>query len=160
VWGSLALIGLGIAFLVAQWIGWDRIWPLLPVLGGAAFLGAYVLSGFREPGFVFVGIAATLTGLFFFGFSLGIWEWSEMAGLWPAFAVIGGVAFIALFLAERARDLGTLGVGCAAIVAGIVGLLITAGVLGTDVTRLWPLLVIFVGIVALASAILRGVRKG
>lgn len=160
VWGGLVCIGLGIAFLIAQWIGWDRIWPLFPLMGGAAFLGAYALGGFRESGFVFVGIAATLVGLFFFGFGFGIWEWAEMADLWPVFPIIGGVAFIALFFAERGRDLGTLGVGCAAIILGIVGLLVTADLLSADITRLWPLLVIFVGIVALMNAVLRGVRKG
>ncbi|HSJ57436.1 MAG TPA: hypothetical protein VLC95_09665 [Anaerolineae bacterium] len=159
LWGGLVLIGLGIAFLIAQWIGWDRIWPLFPTMAGLAFLGAYVLGGLREPGFVFVGIAATLVGLFFFGFSFGVWEWAQMGDLWPIFPIIGGLAFIALFVAERARDVGVLGVGCVAIVVGVVGLLVTAGLLGTDIIRLWPLLLVFVGLAALAGAILQGVRK-
>ena len=159
MWGALALIGMGVAFLIAQWIGWDRIWPIFPLMGGLAFLGAYVLGGFRESGFVFVGTAAILVALFFFGFSFGFWEWAEMADLWPIFPAIGGVAFIVLFFADRAHDVGVLGVGCAAIVVGLVGFLITSGVVGSDITRLWPLLVIFVGIATLISAIRQGVRK-
>ena len=83
VWAGLAFIGLGITFLFAQWIGWDRIWPIFPLFGGLAFWGGYVASGFREPGLAFVGTGAILVGLFFFGFSLGYWEWAQMSDLWP-----------------------------------------------------------------------------
>jgi hypothetical protein len=159
VGAGLALIGLGIAFLLAQWIGWDHIWPVFPLLGGLAFWGGYVASGFRESGFVFVGTAAILVGLFFFGFSLGHWEWAQMADLWPAFLIIGGIAFITLFAAERARDLGTLGVGCAAIIAGLAALGVTLGFLGAGIWRLWPLLLIFLGLVGLANALWRFVRR-
>jgi hypothetical protein len=156
---GLVLIALGAVLLIAQWIGWDRIWPIFPLLGGLAFLAAYVVGGFREAGFVFVGLAATLVGLFFFGFSLGYWEWAEMSRLWPVFLIIGGVAFIALFVAEGTGDAGTLGVGCAAVIVGIAGLLIAAGVVGSDIIRLWPLLVILVGIIALAGAVWQAVRR-
>ena len=103
VWTGLGLIGLGIAFLVATLAGWDRFWPVFPLLGGLAFLVAYIGSGFKDSGFVWIGVAATLVGLFFFGFTLGIWEWEEMRELWPIFPLIAGIAFIATFLAERGR---------------------------------------------------------
>ncbi len=155
VWAGLALIALGIAFLIAQWIGWDRIWPIFPILGGLAFLGGYVASGFRESGFVFVGVAALLVGAFFFGFSLGFWEWAQMEQLWPVFPLIGGLAFGALFLAERGRDWGTLGVGCAATVVGVVGLGFTYGLVAGDVVKFWPVLIIFIGLASLVGGLLR-----
>jgi hypothetical protein len=159
VWAGLGLIGLGIAFVVAQWIGWDRIWPLFPVLGGLGFLAWYAFTGFKDAGLVFVGTMALLVGLFFLGFSLGIWEWGQMGDLWPVFPLIGGVAFIALFLAERARDVGTLGVGCAALIVGAVGLAITYGFVGGEIWRLWPVLLILMGVLSLAGGLLRVVRR-
>lgn len=159
LWTGLGLIGLGVAFLLAQFIGWDRIWPLFPLLGGLAFLAGYVASGFRDGGLVFVGVLAALIGLFFFGFSFGVWEWAQMADLWPVFPLIAGVAFLALFLAERPRDAGTLGVGCAALIVGAVGLAVTYGYLGADIWRLWPLLLVLAGVIGLVGALAQFLRR-
>jgi hypothetical protein len=159
-WAGLMLIGLGIAFLVANAIGWDRIWPVFPMLGGLAFFGGYVASGFKEGGFVFVGTAALLVGLFLFGFSLGIWAWEQMAQLWPVFPLIGGVALVALFIADRqARDLGVLGVALAALIVGVVGLAATHGLVSGDIVNLWPLLVVLLGLAGLVSALWRMYRR-
>lgn len=159
VWGGLALIGLGVAFLLAQWLGWEQLWPVFPIFGGLAFLAGYVTSGFKESGLVFVGVGGVLVGLFFFGFTLGYWEWEAMAQLWPMFPLIGGVAFFALFLAERGRDLGTLGVGCAAVLVGLGGLAFTYDYIGGDIVKLWPLLIILVGLFALASGVRQMFRR-
>jgi hypothetical protein len=157
--GGLVLIGFGLVLLLAQWLGWERIWPIFPLLGGLAFFVGFMATGFREEGFVFVGTAATLVGLFFFGFSLGFWEWEDMARLWPAFAFIGGCAFFALFLADRKHDVGVLGVGCAAMIVGLVGLLITYGLLGSSIVKLWPLLLVLMGMIGLAGALFRVFRR-
>lgn len=159
MWAGLGLIGLGIAFIVAQLIGWDRIWPIFPLLGGLAFFGGYVATGFKDTGFAFVGTAAVLIGLFFFGFTFGVWEWEEMEKLWPVFPLIGGVAFFVLFLAERARDFGALGVACAAIIVGVVGLGFTYGYVSGDIVKLWPLLFVLVGFVGLIGGLLRMLRR-
>lgn len=158
---GLGLIGFGLVILLANWIGWDRVWPIFPIIGGlAAFLG-YAIGGFRDGGLAFLGTAAILVGLFFFGFVLGYWEWSEMAHLWPAFLLIGGVAFLALFVAERRgpRDIGVLGFGCAAIVAGLAGLAYTHGLIGSDVIKYWPLLIVLVGVVSLIGALVHWSRR-
>jgi hypothetical protein len=157
---GLGLIGFGVAFLVAQLIGWDRVWPIFPIAGGLAFFLGYAASGFRDGGLVFVGTGAVLVGVFFFGFSLGRWEWEEMSRLWPVFPLIGGVAFFALFLAERsARDIGVLGVSFAALIVGGVGLAYTHDMVAGDIIKLWPLLLILVGLATLANALIRGVRR-
>jgi len=148
-----ALIGVGIALLAAQWIGWDQIWPIFLVLGGLAAFVGYVATGFKESGLVFLGTGATLVGFFFFGFTLGYWEWGEMASLWPVFVLIAGVAFGALFLAERGRDIGTLGVGCVAFIVGLAGLAVTFGFVSTDIVKLWPLLLILLGFVGLIGGL-------
>jgi hypothetical protein len=159
-WAGLTLIGLGLAFLLANIVGWDRTWPIFPLFGGLAFLIGYALTGFRDGGLAFVGTAATLIGLFFFGFTFGIWEWGDMRELWPVFALIGGVAFVVLFAAERrSRDVGTLGVGCAALIVGVVGLAFTYGYVGGDIVKLWPLLIVFVGLVSLIGGLWQWARS-
>jgi hypothetical protein len=160
VWAGLGLIGLGIALILGMLIGWEKIWPIFPLLSGLAFLAGHVVGGFKDAGLVFVGTAAILVGLFFFGFTLGFWEWGQMAQLWPVFPLIGGVAFVGLFLAERrGRDVGTLGVGCAAITVGVVGLAVTFGFVGGDIVKLWPLLIVLVGFIALVGALVRLFRR-
>jgi hypothetical protein len=160
VWAGLGLIGLGIALLFAQWIGWDRIWPIFPLLGGLAFFAGYAASGFRDAGLAFVGTAAALLGLFFFGFTLGYWEWAEMVRLWPVFALIGGAAFVVLFMAEgRSRDWGVLGIGLVAIIVGVVGLAVTHDVVSGDILVYWPALLILLGFVGLIGALFRGFRQ-
>jgi hypothetical protein len=157
VWAGLGLIGLGIAFLLAQWIGWDKLWPIFPLLGGLAFFAGYAASGFQDAGLAFVGTAATLIGLFFFGFTLGNWEWVEMVRLWPVFALIGGIAFVVLFIAEgRSQDWGVLGIGLAAIIVGVVGLAVTHGWVSGDIVKYWPALLVLLGLVALVGAPFRG----
>ena len=159
VWAGLGLIGLGIAFLVAMLVGWDKFWPVFPLLGGLAFLIAWVGSGFKDSGLVWIGVAATLVGLFFFGFTLGVWEWEEMRELWPIFPLIGGIAFIAAFLAERARDWGTLGMGLVGIIVGLVGLAYTLGGLESDIWKYWPALIILVGVFGLLTGLFQRGRK-
>jgi hypothetical protein len=160
VWGGLALIGAGIAFILANIIGWDQVWPIFPIFGGLAFLVGYAVTGFRDGGLAFVGTAATLIGLFFFGFTLGVWQWDEMDQLWPVFPFIGGVAFIVLFFAERrSRDVGTLGVGIAAILVGVAGLAFTYGYVTGDVVKLWPLLIVFIGLLSLIGGLFRWARS-
>jgi hypothetical protein len=158
IWAGLSLIGLGAAFLLAERFGWGRIWPVFPVIGGLAFLGAYVATGFTDSGLAFVGTASALIGLFLFGFTFGFWPWTEMGRLWPVFFIIGGVTFVVLFLADRARDLGVLGVGAAAIVVGLAGLAIFYGYVSRGLVQWWPLLLILIGTMSLLGALVRMFR--
>jgi hypothetical protein len=129
------------------------------LLAGLAFLVGYVAGGFKEEGFVFIGTLSALLGLFFFGFTLGVWEWGDMSKLWPVFPLIVGVAFCALFLADRKHDPGSLGVGCAAVIVGVVGLAILYGFMGSGIAKLWPLLIILVGLIGLVGALVRLIRR-
>ena len=157
---GLGLIGLGLAVLAASLLGWARLWPLFPILAGLGLFAGYVTSGARDGGLAFLGTLAILSGLFLFGFTLGVWIWEEMATLWPVFLLIVGVAFLVAFLAERrSRDLGVLGLGCAAIIAGVLGLGVTRGLVRSDVVKLWPLLLVLVGLFSLVGVLLRALRR-
>jgi hypothetical protein len=160
VWAGLGLIGLGLAVLAASLVGWARLWPLFPILAGLGLFAGYVTSGARDGGLAFLGTLATLSGLFLFAFTLGAWTWEEMTTLWPAFLVIAGIALLVAFLAERrSRDLGVLGLSCATMIAGVLGLGVTRGFVESDIVKLWPLLLVLVGLFSLAGVLFRALRR-
>ena len=168
---ALILILLGVWFLAGnlgvRLPGMEAMWPIFPLGGGLLFLGGYLFDR-RDPGLIFVGLAATLIGAFFFLFTLrvplpvtGMQEgvrWSDMGKLWPAFVVIGGVSFIALFLAEGKHDWAVFSLGAMAVIVGCVAFLFTLGWMAGDIGRLlvklWPLLLVIAGLAALLQAIL------
>lgn len=158
---GLGLIGLGILLVLANWVGWDRVWPLFPVLGGlGAWLG-YFLGGARDGGLAFLGTGSVLVGVFFLGFTFNIWEWGEMSRLWPVFPLIGGISFLVLFFADRQarRDLGLLGVALAAIVVGVIAFLYTTDRISGDIWRFWPVLLVLVGVLSLFTAFFQRSRR-
>ena len=176
IFPALVLILLGLWFLAGnlgvRLPGMDALWPIFPLGGGLLFLGGYLFDR-RDPGLVFVGIAATLIGAFFFLFTLriplpvaGMQEgvrWDDMGKLWPAFVVIGGLAFVALFLAEQRHEWGVFSVGTTAIVVGCLAFAFTLGWLRGDIgqwlVKLWPLLLVIAGLAALLQAVFRPRRS-
>jgi hypothetical protein len=167
---SLVLILVGAWFLAGnlgvRLPGMDAMWPIFPLGAGLLFLGGYLLNH-RDPGLLFVGLAAALIGAFFFLFTLrlplpvagmqdGV-RWSDMDRLWPAFVVIGGLSFIALFLAEPGRPWALFSLGALAVIVGCAAFLFTLNWLPSDMGRrlaqFWPVLLILVGLAALLQAV-------
>lgn len=154
---ALALILLGTYLLLNELDvgipGWDVIWPVFPFAGGLAFLGGYVFGQRRDPGQVFVGTAATLVGIAFFFITLGPLEYHDLGTWWPVFVLIGSAAFLAQWVAARFRDWGVLFLALVALVVGGAGLAVTLRLLGPETTellpRLWPVLLILVGLMVL-----------
>jgi hypothetical protein len=123
-----------------------------------AFLAGYVFGQRRDPGHVFVGTAATLVGLVFFFVTMGPLEYGDLSIWWPVFVLIGGVAFLALWVATGLRDWGALFMALVASVVGGAGLAVTLRLLGPEtrqlLPRLWPVLLILVGLMALLRGLL------
>ncbi|MDY7080026.1 MAG: hypothetical protein SXV54_24365 [Chloroflexota bacterium] len=138
--------------------GWDVIWPVFPLAGGVAFLGNYIFGQRRDPGQVFLGTAATLVGLAFFFITLGPLEYRDLGNWWPVFVLIGGVAFLAQWIATRFRDWGALFLALVALVVGSAGLAVTLQLLGPQtralLPKLWPVLLILGGIMELLRALI------
>lgn len=163
---ALVLILLGVYFLLNELAigipGWDKIWPVFPFAGGLAFLGGYIFGRRRDPGLVFVGTAATLVGLAFFFITLGPLEYRDLQTWWPVFVLIGGAAFLCQWMAAGFRDWGALFLALVALVVGAAGLAVTLQLLGPKtrelLPRLWPVLLILVGLMILLRALL-GKRK-
>jgi hypothetical protein len=166
---ALVLIALGLWFLMGnlgiRLPGIEAMWPIFPMGAGLLFLGGYVFDR-RDPGLIFVGLAATLIGAFFFLFTFGIplpaagmqagVQWSDMDRLWPTFVVIGGLSFIALFLAQPRHEWAVFSVGAVAVIVGCAAFLFTLGRLAGDIglmlVKLWPLLLVIAGLAALLQA--------
>lgn len=146
----------------------EQLWPAIVVLAGLAFLLQYLAGGRHDPGLVFVGTAATLLGLFFFLFTLNVelpWEfdnlrgpidWADSEALWPAYPLIGGIAFLMLAIFDR--DRGALGVGLVAIAVGVIAFPYTlgSGEEWKEIARYWPVLLILAGGWQLLRPLLRG----
>ncbi len=158
---ALILILLGVYFLLGELgisiPGWDIIWPVFPLAGGLAFLGGYVFGSRHDPGMVFVGTSATLVGLMFFFITLGPLEYRDLGTWWPVFVLIGGVAFLAQWVAACFRDWGALFLALVALAVGGAGLAVTLQLLGPETSRLlpnlWPVILILVGLMMLLRAL-------
>jgi hypothetical protein len=100
-----------------------------------------------------MGTGALLTGLYLLLFTTGTYQWEEMDKMWPGFALIGGIAFLVLWLANRLRDPGILVPAVGGILAGLVGFSYTLGGLSEDrfrsIVDLWPVLLILMGVIIL-----------
>ena len=138
--------------------GLGQLWPAFPLLGGLAFLAQYFAGGRKEEGLVFVGVAATLVGAFFFAFTLGPLAWEEMGRWWPVFVLIGAAAFLAQWLTQP-REWGLLIPAGIALLVGSIALGATQRVFSSGVVaqlvNLWPVLLILAGIITLARYFLR-----
>jgi hypothetical protein len=159
---GLLLVLLG-AYMLARNLdlplpGVEKMWPAFPAVFGLAFVVQYFLGGRKDSGLVFVGVAAALCGLFFFAFTLNRLEWSDLDRWWPVFVLIGGAAFCAQWLVQPSQS-GLLVPAVMALIVGGVALPLTLGraspALVAQVTKLWPLALILLGLGLLVSYLLR-----
>lgn len=165
--GSLVLAGFLIllgAYLLLDELGisvpgWDAIWPVFPLAGGVALLAGHILGWRRDPGRVFVGTAAALVGVAFFFITLGPLEYADLGDWWPVFILIGGVAFLAQWATARFQDWSSLFLGAVALVIGGAGLIATLEFFGPETSqtlpRLWPVLLVVMGLITLLRGLLR-----
>jgi hypothetical protein len=152
------LIGLGILFLVGQFVqidAWHYLWPLL-ILGFGLTFFAGMLSGGRgsESGFLAIpGSILSMLGVIFLfqvitghwaswayawlllaptsigiGFMISAW-WSRHPGLWPIGAAMAGIGLVAF-----------VGVG------GFFELILGLAGIATPGRILWPVMLILLGL--------------
>ncbi len=123
------------------------LWPIFPTLAGLVFMAAYFMGSEKDAGLLIPGVSSFLIGIFFFFFTMGVFEWAEMGRLWPIFPLIGGIAFVAVWMAGGRKDFGLLIPAGGALAVGVVGLIFTLG--GFNFARIanfWPIILIVVGL--------------
>ncbi len=161
---ALLLIALGSYMLLAELglavLGWEYVWPLVPLAVGLLLLFGYLFEGRRDPERVFFATALILVGAFFLSITLGPLTYSGLSSWWPVFVLIGGVAFLAQWAAAGFRDWDALFLALVALCVGGAGLAITRQLLGPGtrelLPRLWPLALILAGLMALLRGLLGG----
>lgn len=170
---ALALILVGVFFLlvnlkVLPQLSITELWPGIIVFVGIMFWLGFIFGRGHDAGLAFVGTIITLTGAFFFLFTLhahipgfGEVQWGDQGRLWPAYPTIVGIAFIILWIANRFRDGGVLIPAAILLVVGLAGFSFTLGDVAPfrDIVRFWPLLLIALGILILARAFIRPNRS-
>ncbi len=141
----LALSGLGLRLLTL-----DRLWPVIPVVGGLALLAQNAQQSRGSQGLMLGGVSALLGGLFLllFSFRVGNLAWADLAGYWPVFPLIVGFAFLLVYLSEGMQEPGLLVLAHLFGGFGLLALPFTLGIIRgavfSQVLRLWPLLLILV----------------
>jgi len=133
--------------------GLDRLWPVLPFAFGIATLVNYLRSDRHDPGRVFWGTGLILASLFFFLIALGDQDYSVLETWWPVFVIIGGISFLALWLAQGLQDWGVLFLSIVGLILGSVALAVNIQIFGPDTAQelghLWPAIIILIGLVLL-----------
>lgn len=135
----------------------QEIWPALPCAAGIFFLSFYVSGQQRDPGLVFIGTALTLSALFFFLITMGSPnpDYTVLEYLWPVFVVIAGISFLALWLAQGLEGWEVIFLAVVSIVLGGTSLALNLKPgLSQELSRLWPALLILVGLILISRVIL------
>ena len=144
--------------LGAQLPGVGDLWPGILMFFGLASLIRFLAEGRRDEGLVFSGVVMLLLGAFFFTFTLGRAEWASLRHDWPVFVLIGGVGFLAQWLA-RPRQWGLLVPAALALAVGGIFWGVNHDYLNQNTTALllkwWPVGLIGLGLVMLARGIFR-----
>ena len=104
--GLVILTGLLVLATTNQWIGLSArdSWPISLLLPGIALfaVGLRVKANVLRALLIFFGIMHAFIGAFFFIFTLGVLQWSDMSKLWPVFILTLGLSFLATYwLSDR-----------------------------------------------------------
>ena len=137
--GGIILIILGISILAAQLadIRWWNFWPVIMIMGGAAFIGMFLrdkkLYGVLMPASVLIVIGCIL--------SAGSWTgWRIMDTIWPLFIAAPGIGFFAMYFFGP-HDRGLLVPAC--ILTGLAAVFLLGT---TDMGEFWPLILVLIGL--------------
>jgi len=153
-----ALIAIGVMLLISnitnRAIGWNYFGPAILMLIGILFFAT--IKNRQRTGAIFPGMIFFLTGLALFLANFpNIYNFLVNIQLHTFVMIVLGLAFLALYL-TRPQDFGLLIPTAIFIVLGILFILNDFWIIDEDmITRLWPLIPIFIGI----GIIIHEVRK-
>ncbi|MBZ0308258.1 MAG: hypothetical protein K8I82_19495 [Anaerolineae bacterium] len=160
---ALGLIVLGVLLLVAPEIeGFDVTLPVGVMVMVAAFvltnLFRFFSSGRRERGLYFLALV-----LISFGVVLAVIvniPDADASEWWPLVLVGISLSYFFTFIFERQHENGLVGVGLLVMIAAVVALMVTVGVIPQEVLDTagdyWPLLIAFVGVTLIPLAFRQG----
>ena len=134
------------------------LWPVFPTMLGI-FLLFEALTDNRDA--IFPATLFILTGIFCFMFTLGYLPWQDMSTLWPVLLLIMGLSFLLLFFVRW--EWGLLVPTAIFSGTGLIFLGINLGYLNETVFsylwRLWPLVLILLGVSLIAGRAVKPKNK-
>lgn len=161
---ALACIGLGTLLLAQNYVDDLSGLNISSSAASVVLIGALVLtyifrfftSGRRERGLFFLAIVILTWGSVL-ALSIIDDERYPITEFWPLFFAGVGIAFFLTFLFERSHQVGLVFPGVILLFASGVAFLITQNVVGEEVQSVvedyWPLLIAFIGLTILPSAL-------
>ncbi len=161
---ALGCISLGTLLLAQDYVeGFDEL-NITPAAATVILIGALVLtyifrfftSGRRERGLFFLSVV-TLTWGGLLALTVVNGENYPLTEFWPLLFAGVGVAFFFTFLFERSHQVGLVFPGIILLFTSGVAFLVTQNIINQDiqdvVSDFWPLLIAFVGLTLLPSAL-------
>ncbi len=161
IWGGALLVVIGVWSLLGAlnvpWANMERLWPVVLIGGGAASLASGLRARPREPGSVWFGVTAILSGgLFLYVTIPGPARWQALGDLWPLFPIFAGLGWVAAWITDL-RHTVPLVAGLVAIAIGAMFYLSKTGLIAWDPWALlqhwWPLALIVLGVASLTQAL-------
>lgn len=141
----------------------QQLWPVAPLAAGLTLLISFFRTSRQETARVFWGVALALSGLFLFLITFTDQNYGVLATWWPAFVIIAGISFLALWLAEGLADWGALFLAIVGLVFGGAYMAVNLQLLGpntaSEIRQLWPALLIFAGLILVLRGTLGAKRK-
>ncbi len=157
--GGLLLIGLGVLFLLGQFIGfdvWRYLWPLFIIGFGLLFFAGMVAGGKAAGGLAIPGSIITILGLIFMYQTVSN-HWASWAYVWALLAPTG--VGIGLMIFGRWSDkpelyqpgwwLMIIGLGIFLVMGAFFELVIGFAGYQTPGRVLWPVVLILLGLLLL-----------
>jgi len=154
--GGLFLIGLGILFLVGQFLRfdvWHYLWPLFIIGFGLLFFVGMVTGGKAAGGLAIPGSLFTMLGLILL-YQNTFNHWASWAYIWSLLAPTSIGIGMMLFgrwsghpdLARTGRMMTIIGLIIFVVLGGFFELLIGFAGVGSPGRILWPVLLILLGV--------------
>lgn len=153
---GLVLIVLGLFFFATTqgiipgtWfnLNWEVIWPVMMImLGAAIFVGALSRVGQPRAAAATFGSLVVLLGAFFFATTVGFISWEDQGRLWPIYPLTLGVALLIGYLMSGLEQRGYLISGLLVASIGLVLLVVALTNTYLYLSQIWPLALMFLGV--------------
>lgn len=116
IFSGLVALGTGLFFFIftldlawpiigrIRWSDMSLLWPLFPLISGLAFIGQFVLTGFRKPKLLLPGCVAVGVGVvalpITFGIVGGAWVY-RLLDYWPLILILVGLSSLISYFQGR-----------------------------------------------------------
>lgn len=138
--GGIALILLGLTFILNNLIGWGAGWPLFIIYGGCMVVVNMIWGDEKDDDAIVGVVTLFVIGGFFLTLTLGFISWSDLTWAWPVFMLAPGIGLIIHYFKSKNGD--SLNGGLVLIILASIFLSIRF----YDWNLYWPVILIVIGL--------------